>query len=285
MLGYKTILGGKNMSNKNQRNKQKRMLVEMEKEIKTLESNIGNIDLANKKIIAIRNLKISARALQAIAPYVLTAGIVAGGFKLFLGDIPFYPYDESKSYLNTMKEFDSNGNIRTQQQYGNFEGDHYNVLYYYSAWEKGDDELYSRTIKSYRIGSKTYEELVKIIDQENPKIEDVIGNPVSEIIETKNHLTEEELQEESFMKVVLYDEDKNDYIIIKQTVGENFCLSLLYLLIVGIGEVISLAWRDSSSFDFKACVEEIKRKHQLLEKDILIKKLEIKKENYNRLKR
>ena len=61
---------------------QKKMLLQMKKEIEILESEIKHSNLVNAKIGTIRNLKISARALQKIAPYALTAGIIAGGFTL-----------------------------------------------------------------------------------------------------------------------------------------------------------------------------------------------------------
>ncbi len=127
---------------KKKRLDQKKMLLQMKKEIESLESEIKHSSFVNARIGAIRNLKISARALQKVAPYALTAGIIVGGFTL-LGDIPFYPNDEWKVYSNVMTEFDNYGNIRTEQQYDSFEDENDNtldssnsMLYYYSNWEK-----------------------------------------------------------------------------------------------------------------------------------------------------
>lgn len=271
---------------------QKEMLLQMKKEIETLESEIKHSNLVNARIGAIRNLKISARALQKIAPYALTAGIIAGGFTL-LGDIPFYPNDEWKVYSNVMTEFDNYGNIRTEQQYDSFEDENDNtldssdsMLYYYSNWEKNDDGFYSRTIQTYSIKNKTYEDIIKFFGEENINLEDVLGEPNSNIKETRNNLTDEELQEESFVKAIIYNKDENDYIMHKETVGENILFSVLYVLITGLCELAPLSWRsEHSNFDFADCVEEIKRKHQSLDIDTLTKKLELKKDNYNRLMR
>lgn len=271
---------------------QKKMLLQMKKEIETLESEIKYSILVNAKIGAIRNLKISARALQKVAPYALTAGIIASGFTLS-GDIPFYPNDEWKVYSNVMTEFDNYGNIRTEQQYDNFEDDNGNtldssdsMLYYYSKWEKNDDEFYSRTVQIYSIEKKTYEDIIKLFGEENINLEDILGEPSSNIKETRNNLTDEELQEESFVKAVIYNKDENDYIMRKETVGENILLSVLYVLLTGLCELVPLYWRSNySDFYFADCVEEIKRKHQSLDIDTLIKKLELKRDNYNRMMR
>ncbi len=270
---------------------QKKMLLQMKKEIESLEFEIKHSSFVNVRIGAIRNLKISARALQKVAPYALTAGIIAGGFTL-LGDIPFYPNDEWKVYSNVMTEFDNVGNIKTEQQYDSFEVNGYtldnsdSMLYYYSKWEKSDDEFYSRTVQTYSIKKKSIEDIMELFKKEDLKLEDVLGEPSSNIKETKNNLTEDEIQEESIIKAVIYNKDKNDYIVHKETAGENIGLSVLYVLIAGLCELLPLYWRSNySNFDFADCVEEIKRKHQSLDIDTLTKKLELKKDNYNRLMR
>lgn len=57
----------------------------MKKDIEDLEHKIKFSQFSNLKIKTVRNLKISLRAMQLIAPYVLTAGLIAGGFKLLGG--------------------------------------------------------------------------------------------------------------------------------------------------------------------------------------------------------
>lgn len=266
---------------KKKKNYQKKILLKMKKEIEILEFEIRHSKLINAKITAIRNLKISLRALQKVAPYALTAGITAGIFTYF-GDIPFYPNDEQKVYLNVMTEFDNYGHIRTEQQYASFASD--NMLYYCSKWEKMNDEFYSRNVQTYSIQNKTYEDIIKLFEQENINLDDILGEVISNIKETKNNLTIEELQEESFVKAVIYNEDKNNYIMQKQTVSENIVMSAAYVILTGLSELIPLFVRtELSNFNFFSCVEEIKRKSQLLDIDYLTKKLELKRDNYNRM--
>ncbi len=271
---------------------QKKLLIQMKKEIDTLEFDIKYSSLRNAKMGAIKNLKIYARALQLVAPYVVTAGIVAGGFALF-GDIPFYPNDEVKAYSNVMTEFDNAGNIRKEQQYASFKDEsghkldsNDNLLYYYSKWEKIDDGLYSRVVQTYSIDEKTYEDIIKLFDKKDLSLEGILGEPDSNIKETKNNLTEEELQEGAFIQAIVYSKDEGDYIIRKQTVGENIFLSILYVFVSMLIEMGPLYYRSEySSFDFLRCVNEIKRKYQPLDIDVAKKQLELKKDNYNRLTR
>ena len=192
-----------------------------------------------------------------------------------------------------MVEFDNVGNMREEQKYGKFKdgkgnslNSSDNVLYYYSKWEKGTGGLYSRTVKTYSVEKKSYEDIMELFKKEDLRLEDVLGEPSSNIKETKNNLTEDEIQEESIIKAVIYKEDEDDYIMRKETVGENIGLSVLYLLVTFLAEFVPLFFRsECSSFDFSGCVDEIKRKHQPLDIDTITKKLELKRDNYNRMMR
>lgn len=272
---------------------QKKMLLQMKNEIESLESEIKHSILVNAKIGTIRNLKIGARALQKVAPYVLTAGIVFGGCTLLLGDIPFYGGDEWNIYSNIMTEFDNTGNIRKGQQYGNFKDDSDNILdnsdsmlWYYSKWQKEGEDSYFRTVQTYSIKKKTHKDIIKLFYQENLKLEDVLGKPSSNIKETRDNLTDEELQKEPLIKAVIYNQDENDYIIHKETVMENVSTSILYGFITALAKLVPLHFRKKiSSFNFSDCVDKIKTKYQPLDIESPTKKLELKKDNYNRIMR
>lgn len=278
-----------------QKMEQKEMLSQMKQEIETLKSNIKQAKLRNVKIWATRNLKISARSLQRVAPYALTAGIVTGCFTL-THNTPFY-LDEWKVYPNIMTEFDNFGNIRTKSQKDHFKDDNGkkldnsdSMLYYYSKWEKNDDGFYSRSIQTYSIKKKTYEDIVKLFEEEksfekeNLSLMDFLGYPTSNIMETRNNLTNEELQEESFMEAFIYNKDKNNYVTYRETIYENRSDSMLYVLITMFFELLLYAWRDKCSyFSFKVSIQEIKRKYQPLDVDTLKKTLKLKQDNYSRI--
>ena len=270
--------------NKRKKLEKKRRLLQMQKEIEKLEKRIKNSRRTNFKNSSIKNLKIIARALQGVAPYVVAAGIVTGGF-IISGDIPFYPNDEFKVYSHVMTEFDNLGNIRYEQQYQDFSVCS-NTLAFNSKWQLQNDGFYSRVVKTYGIKEKTYEEIIALFNKEDLKLEDIFGEPISTIKETKNNLSEDEIAENPFFKAVIYDEDKNDYIMRKETIGENIVFSALYLLIIFIVELPPAFFRhEISDFDFYRCLEEIKEQYRSVDVQELKRKLEIRYDNYNRMTR
>lgn len=269
--------------NKKQQAEKKKMLIQLKKEIENLEHYIEYSNITNFKIKTIKNLKITARALQLVSPYILTAGIVAGGF-VRLGTTPFYSGDEWKRYANIMIETDSNGNIRTEKKYGIFDT-YKNKISIYSKWNKNKD-TYTRTITTYYIQNKTQTEINELLNNKNIKIENILGNPYEIIEESKTNLTKEELETKSYIKVVTYKTDRTDYIMVKESKEANISSTILYILVVLAVEIIPLKFRSEiSKFDFSKSINEINKKHPLVDKKELSKKLELKRNNYNRLTR
>lgn len=270
----------KNILSKQQQRKKKQMLVKMSKEIKKLEYDLKHVKSKNLKISTIRNLKISLKAVQRVAPYVLTAGIVFGGFSV-LGGTPFF-IDKRKNELDIMKEFDSLGNIRTVVQYEDYEQTD-NKLFYYGKWEKIEDGFCKRIIETYELKNKTEQEIINMLEIDDISLESVFGKPISKKIETKNNVTEEELYSKPYLQAIIYNKDKNDYIIIKESVGENIGLTCLYLVITILCQGIPFLIRLNSNFDFEDSVKLLKNKYQKVDVDKLKKVLELKKQNYERL--
>lgn len=288
-------VGGIYMSNRNRskqqrenekkRLEQQKLLLEMKKEITSLENDIKYSKFKNFKISTIKNLKISLRATQLVAPYVLTAGIMAGVCKLITGGLPFYSGDTLKIYSNVMEEFDSLGNIRCEQQYDSFENSD-NLLRYYTQWRQDENGFYTRFVETYELKEITEEEILELFDKENLQLTDIFGEPTSKIKETNNNLTEEEINEKDYLQAIIYNKDIDDFIIHKESMDENIAETVLYVLLTALAEV--LPWfirRDFSNFDFANCVDDIKRKYKSVDIDELTKKLEIRRDNYNRLVR
>lgn len=266
-----------------QRLEKKKMLLRMKKEIKKLEMEIKHSKISNSNIKALKALKISLRFGQLIAPYAVTAGIVIGGFSI-LGATPFY-IDDHKKKLEMKKEFDSSGNIRYEQQYDAYENSK-STISYYGKWMSQTDGFYSRDVEIYSIGDITEEKIMKLVNQNNiSSLQEVLGKPISKKIETKNNLTEKELTEGSYLQAIMYNEFEDDFIMVKESSGDNIGLTVVCLFITLLAEIIPLAWRSFSHFDFGDCVKEIKRKHPAIDIEKLVKKLEIKRSNYDRLTR
>ena len=79
-------------------------------------------------------------------------------------------------------------------------------------------------------------------------------------------------------------EDTDDFIIIQQEAGLNVVLTILYLLITFGCEIGVAKFRyDVSDFSFSSKVKAIKRKYPKIDRKLLEKKLNIKRQTYNRL--
>ena len=266
-----------------QRLEKKKMLLEMQKEINKLEKEIKYSKINNSKIYALRGLKIALRTGQLIAPYAITLGITFGIFSA-LGGTPFYR-DKHKQKLEIMKEIDSLGNIRYEQQYGEYENNT-SVISYYSKWNYVGNNLYSRDIDTYELSDMTEEQILKLINDDVESLHEVLGEPISKKTETKNNLSEEDLQSEPFLQAMIYSKFDDDFIMVKESSGDNIGITLVWALVTALAEIIPVLWREESSdFDYRYCIKKIKEKHPTIDVEELTKKLEIKKSNYDRLTR
>lgn len=279
----------KKRQNERKRIEQKQMLLKMKKEIETMENEINDYKFEYIKKSTIKNLKITARAFQLVAPYILTAGIVAEIFNIS-GNKPFSSNNE-RVYLNTMTEFYSMGNINIKKQYGDFKDSIENildnrdsVLYLYSKWEKDSNNSYYRIIEIYSIKNKTYEDVKKILSQDD--LEKYLDDSNYYETEIKNDLNFQELNSKNFIKAIVYDKDKNDYIEYKKNIFKNISCSIIYIFFASFCEFIPFYLRSNySKFDFMKSVNKINEKYKTKDINVLIKKLEIKKNNYDRMMR
>lgn len=266
-----------------QRLEKKKMLLEMRKEISKLENEIKHSKIGNTKVYALRGLKIVLRTGQLIAPFVVTAGITIGGFAALDGT-PFYR-DKHKQKLEMMKELDSLGNIRYEQQYEEYANSS-SVISYYSKWNFVEDNLYSRDLETYALGDITEEQILKLINDDVQSLREILGEPISKKKETKNNISEEELQSDPFLQAMIYSKFDDDFIMVKESLSDNIGITLLWILVTALAELIPLWWRtDGSDFDYSYCIRQIKEKHPTIDVEELAKKLEIKRSNYDRLTR
>ena len=273
-----------NNSYNRQKLQQERLMKKLENEIKEIEKEINNVKLTNFKIKTVRNLKIGLRAIQLFAPYIVTACIVFDIFSL-MGTTPFIR-DNEKQKLKVKKEFDSFGNIRYEQQYESFDNS-LNKVYYIGKWNKKDDGFYSREIKTYVIDDNIKDIVTKIVDDCNiTSLEDVFDKPNSVKIQIQNNLTDEEISKEAYLEAAIYSTSSDDFIIVKESLANNLYVTFLWFIVTIFTELIPLNIRSKcSSFSFEDCFNNLVDRYQPQDTQSLIKKLEIKKENYNRLMR
>ena len=262
---------------------QKRILEEMKKEIERLEHLIKHVHRYNAEQAFLKNSEIALAFISKVAPYIVTAGISFSTYA-FVGAIPFVRND-TKAYLETKKTIDSRGNISYEEQYAEYNAN--GEISYYGKWMPKEDGLYSREVKTYNIGAVTEKTIMGVIDApDNARLDDIFGEPKSTVIQTRNNLSEEEINADAYLEATMYSQDDNEYIVVKESVKDNILLTISWIVSTIALELIPRHIRKKySHFNFERRVMELEKEYKPVDVDELKRKLEIKQSNYERLTR
>lgn len=264
-----------------QKSQQKKLLSKMEGQIKQIHFQLNHKELIKIKNKIMKKIEINLCRGRLVAPFVIALGITYGGSRLF-GATPFV-LDEQRVNKKYMKEIDNNGNIHCEQQYEDFKEAN-DTLTYYGCWSKNQDGIYERNIKIYKMIDLSEIDILDIVNNSNiSSYNDILGNPVSEKIELKNNITEEELHGKPYLFARYYYEDINDFIYVKQPEIINIRETFLWLFFTFYIEIAIALYRKVSSFYYYDEKEKIEFKYSDEYFNRLIKKLKILESNYNLL--
>ena len=244
------------------------------------------INLHNKMI---RNIKITKNIFKLSLPYILTP-VISFFVMSHFGHSPIInePVKEKEKIL---KSIDSLGNIREISQYEEIR-DVYNVIYYYHQWELQETNEYQRTINKYYINyskllkeikNKSDTEIINMLNDVNLLEKEFIINSNQIMLETRNNITNDELNEAEFFKIIIYDEDENKFIIRNQKMIENIGDIIGYIVLTIIIEIINKVLLKNKTKKIIAENKRIIKEYIPLDKKIYQKKLIIRKNNLKRL--
>ena len=250
--------------------------------INDLEKELANLKTNNMKRKFLLQAHKSLLHLKRLIPYVIITGITTGCFSFV--SIPFYRDNRHKD-LWLKKEFDSNGNKVIEEQYEEYKED--SEVSFVSKWKEYDDEYYIRNITTYQIKALTNEELERLIMEKDPDLNKVLGNPIFTKTEKKNNLTEEELNEESFIRAIIYDKSEGAYKVVKESARDNDICTLLWLVAVFVSNgIYSISVFNMKSHDkLIENINDLVDKYPMLDEEELKRRLAIRKETYERLNR
>lgn len=256
---------------------------QLNREINDLEFKLKHPILTNIGNTSIRNLKIGSKLLQAAAPCILTVSLCGYTF-CSLGFTPFIR-DEIKDYARFKTEVDNTGKTVIEKQYYEYDDDS-NAVFLYSNWELDKHGAFNRYVKIYHVNVKKLDRLIEYLEMDSATIEEALGEPYRTYIETKGSLTEEEMTENPYIKVMFYDRDRNDVTIRRETVGENVAATILFIFMSLYGSFFTQNFVNKRlPVDYKEIIQGIKEKYKNVSSEDIQKKLEIKRENYERLMR
>lgn len=236
-----------------ERNKNRKSQIKELEELKLkaleLESRIIEQKKENFKQLNIRNLKIFANACNFAAPFVISAGITVGVFRLFGGGLPFHS-DEITKYKAYNLDFQTDGYVTMDDEYrtNRWFDDSLpsNTLVVYTPWEEQDGK-YVRFKREYDIGKLTTLDLYNAVLDEDYNY---ISENLKEYKEEKQVVNEIDQKEDNdyFFEASLHMLDKEDVLKYNETDLKNMVITIIELVLgLGIGGAIAY-FRDFEFF-------------------------------------
>lgn len=236
-----------------ERNKNRKSQIKELEELKLkaleLESRIIKQKKENFKQLNIRNLKIFANACNFAAPFVISAGITVGVFRLFGGGLPFHS-DEITKYKAYNLDFQTDGYVTMDDEYktNRWFDDSLpsNTLVVYTPWEEQDGK-YVRFKREYDIGKLTTLDLYNAVLDEDYNY---ISENLKEYKEEKQVVNEIDQKEDNdyFFEASLHMLDKEDVLKYNETDLKNMVITIIELVLgLGIGGAIAY-FRDFEFF-------------------------------------
>ena len=257
------------------------VLSQLETEIKELEQERNNAIKVNKRLKFYRSLGYTWCVSKRVAPFALTAGIMVGIFT-FGDSTPFYR-NNVKHYLYTRSEIDSLNNKKYEEQYDSFDNSN-ETISLVEKWKKTYGDMYTRKITTYSIDKVDADTVTKIVEgKEINSLEEVFGSPIGIKTETQNGLKEDELSTPDYLQAVIYKKDEEEYIVVKESISDVFGDSIAWLIATLFVEMIPAVIVDRKPpLSIEFC--DIREKYGVRDVELLDRKLEIRRENYSRVR-
>lgn len=206
-----------------------------------LEKQIAEQRVENFKQLNIRNLKIFGNTCNFVAPFVITAGLTVGVFKMFGGGLPFHT-DEITKYKLYDLDYQTNGYVTMDESYRTNEllDDNLpsNELTIYTPW-KYENSQYTRYKREYDIDKLNSLELFNaVLEEDYSYIEENLKD-YKEEKQTVNSIDETEKMD-YFFEASLHMLDKNDTLKYNETDLKNIVITIVELILgLGIGGTIA----------------------------------------------
>ncbi len=249
--------------------------------IKDLEEKLASAKYINIKRKALLELYKGLVNSKRVLPYILVSGITFSAFSLFYS-IPFVK-DTRKQNLWYKKEIDSNGNISVEEQYERLNNQ--SEISYISNWQEVPGGYYERKITTYGVKALNEEEIERFVMENDVSLNKVLGEPILSKIERKNNVPEEELNKDGYIRAIIYNENLEEYAYIEETTKTNNESTLLWVFLNAILNGGCYIYSDFKGKDKRReQINKLEDKYAPLDVENLTRRLEIRKETYNRLK-
>lgn len=262
-----------------QKKQKNKFLNDLQKEINDIDYKINHIDNINRKNALKKEFKKFLFYLKISLPYLYTGIFTFSIFSLF-GKTPFI-LDNQKQFLERKTQIDNDGNKEITEQFEKYNYSYKLTIFYYSKWKLQESGSYIREEKVYNLNLYDEKIINNILNNNLENLSmDVFNNPDYSNVTSKMHLTDDELDKNDYIKAIFYDEDKNTFILSKESDVTNFNSTILWIFITLLLEYIPMSIDKKILNDEKDYyIREIENKYPYVKRDELVKILEIKKDN------
>ena len=252
----------------------------LEVDIDNLEDMLKKVKPINLKKHVVKDIKITGKLFKFILPFAL---MTSATFSV-ASDFNFTPVklDDVKICQNIRTEFDNRNNETIQYQFKEF-SEIDNRLYYTGNWNKVGENYYERDYRVYPISLDKVGLIKGLLETDEDLLLQYLGEPLTNVTTVRNNVSDEELEQKPYIDVVTYGKDNTNCIIGKESKITNAANTLLYL--IGNAGVCLLGVSKIKPFRMDI-IDEVKRlnkKYKPIDEKLLRRKLEIKKDNYERL--
>lgn len=231
----------KQQSEQRRRKSQIKELQDLREKAIQLEKQIAEQKIENFKQLNIRNLRVFGNTCNFIAPFVISAGLTVGAFRLFGGGLPFHS-DEIVKYKAYNLDYKTNGYVTMDESYrtNRWFDDSLpsNELTIYTPWEFKDNQ-YMRYKREYDISKLNTLDLFDAVLEEDYAY---ITNNIKEYkeeIQVANSIEETE-EQDYFFEASLHMLDKEDVLKYNETNLKNTIITIIELVLgLGIGGAIA----------------------------------------------
>lgn len=225
----------------NDRKTQIKELQELKEKAVLLEKKISEQKLENFKQLNIRNLRVFGNTCNFLAPFVISAGLTVGAFRLFGGGLPFHT-DQTVKYKAYNLDYKTSGYVTMDESYrtNRWFDDSLpsNQLIIYTPWEFKDNQ-YTRFKREYDIDKITTLDLFDAVLEEDYAYITENIKEYKEEIQVANSIEETEGQD-YFFEASLHMLDKEDVLRYDETDLKNTIITIIELVLgLGIGGAIA----------------------------------------------
>ena len=222
---------------------------EIEDDINNINYKIKNTKIHNILNTGIRNIKLFGNILHLIYPYVIVAGICMG-ISALCGDIAYIPQEQLKYGYHEVV-MDNRGAVEDKLEYKQGMPTENGHIYFTSNWQLKADGRYYRKTEDYNISKITIEELEELMKKTNFSLEEAFGAPENETVEVKDKVASEDLENNDYIKITYKYGDRENFLYLKQDMGENIKESIWVTVIFGlISAMVWLIRVNESSYNY-----------------------------------